>query len=117
MKNESCHKTSLFVFSRWAQKSYAVFASLGKRVRIGRLAVVISQVLGAKAHDCGNHADGVMNVDFFNTDEWPGLWDEMTNDRGVAILSRDRKQFHVVEFAELLFPGYRREDDFFYFDY
>jgi len=39
---------SLLTFHQWRGKGYAVFASLGKQIRIGKLAISIAQSLIAK---------------------------------------------------------------------
>lgn len=43
MKRQNLHRKQVVHFRRFSRKGYAVFASLGKQIKIARLAVSISQ--------------------------------------------------------------------------
>lgn len=53
MKYKHIHKSTFLRFKRWSRKAYAVFASLGKVVNIGRLAVGIAEASERKTSPAG----------------------------------------------------------------
>lgn len=70
--NKSAYITSrVFCFSRWSRKSYSIFASLGKNVKISRLSVNICGKALLKLHKLSmflyqDKVDSLSNGKYYN---------------------------------------------------
>ncbi len=59
--NHSVSRDVVFTFKRWANKSYAVFSSLGRQIRIGQLKVIIGALLSSKSRVIRKGISGFLN--------------------------------------------------------
>ena len=75
MGERKCHIARKLYFCRWSRKGYAVFASLGREVHIGQLALHVCAMSLKKAARKGLVIDRILS-------EWLMRWQENTGDTG-----------------------------------